>query len=75
MNEMTIQEVQDVSLEILRDVHRFCESNGICYTLQGGTLLGAVRQRIHPVGRRCRHCYAVTRLQPFFTHVYLGKRV
>ena len=45
MREMTIREVQDLSLEILRDVHQFCETNGIRYTLQGGTLLGAVRHK------------------------------
>ncbi len=45
MREMTIQEVQDVSLDILRDVHQFCVDNNIKYTLQGGTLLGAVRHK------------------------------
>lgn len=43
MREMTIKEVQQVSLEILKDVHRFCVENNICYSLSGGTLLGAIR--------------------------------
>lgn len=43
MKEMTTKEVQDVSLEILRDVHTFCINNNLRYTLQGGTLLGAIR--------------------------------
>lgn len=45
MREMTVADIQDVSLEILRDVHQFCVDNGIKYTLQGGTLLGAVRHK------------------------------
>lgn len=45
MREMTIEEVQRVSLEILRDVHDFCVRNRIKYTLQGGTLIGAVRHK------------------------------
>lgn len=45
MKPMTIQEVQAVSLEILRDVHDFCVKNNIKYTLQGGTLLGAIRHK------------------------------
>lgn len=45
MREMTCQEIKDVSLEILKDVHEFCVNNGIKYTLQGGTLLGAIRHK------------------------------
>ncbi|MBR4389306.1 MAG: LicD family protein [Prevotella sp.] len=45
MKEMTLQEVQQVSLEILKDVHRFCEANGINYTLFGGTMIGAIRHK------------------------------
>lgn len=43
MKEMTLKEIQAVSLEILKDVHMFCLKNDIKYTLQGGTLLGAIR--------------------------------
>lgn len=45
MKEMTIEEVQVISLEILRDIHDFCVKNNIKYTLQGGTLLGAIRHK------------------------------
>ncbi len=43
MKEMTVRDIQMVSLEIMKDVHEFCVENNIKYTLQGGTLLGAVR--------------------------------
>lgn len=43
MREMTKKEVQQVSLDILKDVHEFCINNGIRYSLSGGTLLGAIR--------------------------------
>lgn len=43
MREMTLDEIQQISLDILQDVHEFCVKNNIRYTLQGGTLLGAVR--------------------------------
>lgn len=43
MKEMTTKEVQQVSLDILKDVHEFCVKNGIRYSLSGGTLLGAIR--------------------------------
>lgn len=45
MREMTIKDVQKVSLELLRDVHDFCISHNINYTLYGGTMLGAVRHK------------------------------
>lgn len=40
---MTLRELQLFSLEILKDVHNFCESNKIKYSLYAGTLLGAIR--------------------------------
>ncbi len=40
---MTIEEIQQVSLDILKDVHNFCVENNIRYSLSGGTLLGAIR--------------------------------
>ena len=45
MKEMTLQEVQNVSLDILKDVHDFCEANHINYSLAYGTLLGAIRHK------------------------------
>lgn len=40
---MTLQEVHQVSLEILKDIHEFCIDNNIKYSLSGGSLLGAIR--------------------------------
>lgn len=45
MKEMSVEDIQSVSLEILRDIHQFCVDHEIKYTLQGGTLLGAVRHK------------------------------
>ena len=45
MKEMTLKEVQQKCLEILQDVHLFCEDHQIKYTLQGGTLIGAIRHK------------------------------
>lgn len=42
---MTLQEVQKVSLDILKDVHAFCESHNIRYSLAYGTLIGAIRHK------------------------------
>lgn len=43
--QLTTKDIQDVSLEILLDVHDYCEKNGIKYSLAAGTLLGAVRHK------------------------------
>ncbi|MBO4827004.1 MAG: LicD family protein [Prevotella sp.] len=43
LNEMSIKDIQTVSLELLLDVHTFCKENNINYTLYGGTMIGAVR--------------------------------
>ena len=42
---MTLRDLQQESLKILKDIHQFCIDNEIKYTLQGGTLLGAVRHK------------------------------
>lgn len=40
-----IDEIKDIQLSILKDVHTFCMENGIDYSLAHGTLLGAVRHK------------------------------
>ncbi len=42
---MTLHEIQSMSLEILKDIHRFCIKHDITYTLFGGTMIGAIRHR------------------------------
>ena len=42
---MSLHDIRSVSLEILKDVHFFCELNNIRYSLAYGTLLGAVRHK------------------------------
>lgn len=41
--ELTLKEKQEMILEIMKDVDKFCRTNNIPYTLSSGTLLGAVR--------------------------------
>lgn len=45
MKEMALADIQHVSLGILKDIHAFCEENGICYSVAGGSLIGAVRHK------------------------------
>ena len=45
MEKMTLREIQLVGLDILKDIHGFCMSRGIRYTLFGGTMLGAIRHK------------------------------
>ena len=43
--QLGLKDIQRVSLDILKDVHAFCISNGINYSLAYGTMLGAVRHK------------------------------
>ncbi len=43
MKELTLAELQHESLKILEEVHDFCVSRGIRYSIAYGTLIGAVR--------------------------------
>lgn len=43
MKELNVEQLKQVELDILRQVHKVCAENGIRYSLCGGTLLGAVR--------------------------------
>ena len=45
MKEMTLNEIQNVSLEILKDFHKFCVKNNLTYSLDSGTLIGAIRHQ------------------------------
>ena len=45
MKEMTLVDVQNTSLAILKDVHNFCEAHQIRYSLAYGTLIGAIRHK------------------------------
>ena len=42
---MTLRELQLFSLNILKDVHEFCKSHKIQYSLAYGTLIGAIRHK------------------------------
>lgn len=45
MHQLDLKDIQRVSLDILKDVHAFCLSNGINYSLAYGTMLGAIRHK------------------------------
>ena len=45
MKQLTLQEIQAQSLEILQTVHDFCLANDIRYSLAYGTLIGAIRHK------------------------------
>lgn len=43
--ELTLRELQNESLEILKDVHSFCVANNIIYSVAYGTLIGTIRHK------------------------------
>ena len=43
MRKVDKEELKSIQLEILDDIHAFCGSNGIGYSISFGTLIGAVR--------------------------------
>ena len=45
MRELTLEELQQKSLDILTDVHRFCIEHDIKYSLAYGSLIGALRHK------------------------------
>lgn len=45
MKELLLKDIKKISLDILKDVHLFCQNNNIHYSLAYGTLLGAVRHK------------------------------
>jgi lipopolysaccharide cholinephosphotransferase len=45
MKLLSLKEIQNADLDILKDVDAFCRSHGIKYAMAYGTLLGAVRHK------------------------------
>ncbi len=45
MQELTLHELQQVSLNLLLDVHQFCDAHKIKYSIAYGTLIGALRHK------------------------------
>lgn len=43
MKELSLKELQQVSLDILKEVHAFCMENDLKYSVAFGTLIGAIR--------------------------------
>jgi len=40
-----IHELRSIQMGIMDDVHRFCQANGLRYSLSSGTLIGAIRHK------------------------------
>ena len=45
MRTMTLEEIQSVNLELMKDIHIFCMKNRIRYSLAYGSLIGAIRHK------------------------------
>lgn len=45
MRNITLPQIQQLQLEILKNFHNYCQENGLKYALYAGTLLGAIRHK------------------------------
>jgi lipopolysaccharide cholinephosphotransferase len=45
MRELTLPEIKEIELEILKTFHNFCKENNIRYFISHGTLLGTIRYK------------------------------
>ena len=45
MKHLSVKEIQEVLLRIMKYVHTFCVENDIKYSLDGGTLIGSIRHK------------------------------
>ncbi len=45
MREISLEQAKKLSFDVLCKIHEICVSNGITYSLTGGTLLGAIRHK------------------------------
>lgn len=45
MRELNLQDLQKIELDILQDVHSFCEQHNIVYSIAYGSLIGAIRHK------------------------------
>lgn len=45
MRELTLREIQLLSLDILKEVHAYCETEGLRYSMAYGSLIGVVRHK------------------------------
>lgn len=45
MKKLTLKEIQEVSLSIMKEIHEFCVQNNIRYSLAYGSLIGAIRHK------------------------------
>ncbi len=43
--EIDLEEYKKILIDVLKEIHCFCETKGIAYYLIGGTLLGAIRHK------------------------------
>jgi lipopolysaccharide cholinephosphotransferase len=45
MKELSLPEIKEIELEILKEFHNFCKENNIRYFISHGTLLGTIRYK------------------------------
>lgn len=43
--EISLEELKKIQIEILDEVHSYCEQKGLVYFLSSGTLIGAIRHK------------------------------